>query len=242
MFREEKMSLFSKPMLGKIGKAMMSSFESYVKGKKVAVVGPAGYMQNLIQGNFIDSHDIVVRLNSAVPVPEAMKDNIGTKTNVLSNCLHPSYESGGKIVPKLWRECGVEWLLSPYPKSLSYVKKNFESFMAKNNGLLKVADTPASLFKSIESEVKTRPNSGVLTVMYLLSLDIYELYVTGFSFAKDGYYPGYKSSISADLYRKLANSNIHQQEPQLEYTRKVFRSNSKFKADSVLRKLLMGER
>ena len=77
--------------------------------------------------------------------------------------------------------------------------------------------------------------------MYFLSLNISELYVAGFSFAQDGYYPGYKNVISAEDYKKLANSKIHQQKPQLEYIRKVFEKNPKFKADPILERLLQGQ-
>src|SRR5688572_29364930 len=38
-------------------------YANWLRGKRVVVVGPAGYLQGQHQGDFIDSHDVVVKLN-----------------------------------------------------------------------------------------------------------------------------------------------------------------------------------
>lgn len=217
---------------------MKNEFTQYVKDKRVTIVGPAGYMKDMNQGEKIDSHDIVIRLNSALPLPEEMKKDVGQRTDILSNCLEPHPVSGGSINPQMWKSHGVEWVISPYPRSLHYISRNFKSFVKLNNGTLKFTDTSIELFESIQTKVKTRPNTGILTIMYLLSFDISSLYVTGFSFAKDGYYPGYKSSITPERYKKLANSNIHKQEPQLKYFREVCKNEPRISTDFKLKEIL----
>ena len=48
---------------------MNKAFAEYLEGKTVAIVGRA-YMKGLEQGDFIDSHDVVVRFNRVIPYRE----------------------------------------------------------------------------------------------------------------------------------------------------------------------------
>ena len=46
---------------------MESILDTYVHGKRVALIGRAQELRSLQQGEFIDSHDVVVRINNPVP-------------------------------------------------------------------------------------------------------------------------------------------------------------------------------
>ena len=55
-------------------------FQNFLNKKKIALVGPASSIEKDKNGEFIDSHDIVVRLNYAkIKNP----DHSGTKTDVI---------------------------------------------------------------------------------------------------------------------------------------------------------------
>ena len=57
-------------------------FNHYLKDKSVVIVGPAGYMENSKKGDFIESFDIVVRLNNGWLPTENMYEDVGKKTTV----------------------------------------------------------------------------------------------------------------------------------------------------------------
>ena len=48
---------------------MTSSLSELVKGKTVAIVGRAEYLNHLEQGGLIDSHEVVIRVQSNLPYP-----------------------------------------------------------------------------------------------------------------------------------------------------------------------------
>ena len=43
-------------------------YQNYLSGKRVALVGPAAYLTKLNTGKYIDSFDIVVRVNRGTEV------------------------------------------------------------------------------------------------------------------------------------------------------------------------------
>lgn len=59
----------------------LDSIKELVKGKKVALVGNSG---KVVGKNYpIDEFDVVVRINRAWDLPEAMKKDVGTKLDIL---------------------------------------------------------------------------------------------------------------------------------------------------------------
>lgn len=61
-------------------KYLRRDFMDYIRGKSVAVVGPASSAH--LNGEEIDSFDVVVRPNCAGPVPEAAKAHAGTRVAI----------------------------------------------------------------------------------------------------------------------------------------------------------------
>jgi len=213
-------------------------FKNMVDGKNVVIVGPAGSIHGSKQGDAIEGFDIIMRFNRAVPVPVEAHPDVGKRTDILCNCLEPSPIGGGKPQPQIWKDNGVKLILSPYPSELSYIKKNFDLFKAANNGIMDYHCTDLEFFKGIEEQVKTRPNSGILGIMYMLKFNIQKVYVTGFTFCRDGYRPGYKPGIGVEMYRKLANQYTHRQAPQEEYFRQVYQKDGRIEVDKPLEDIL----
>ncbi|MFW6130642.1 MAG: glycosyltransferase family 29 protein, partial [Atribacterota bacterium] len=63
------------------------NFSNFVKGNSAVLVGPAKSIEGSNQGEMIDSFNLVVRMNKAVPVPDSVKEDIGSRTDILYNCL-----------------------------------------------------------------------------------------------------------------------------------------------------------
>ena len=53
-------------------------YAGYLSGKRVVLVGPAASLAGQGKGQWIDEHDVVVRLNLASPVPDECKADVGS--------------------------------------------------------------------------------------------------------------------------------------------------------------------
>jgi hypothetical protein len=60
---------------------------NYLKGKRVAIVGPAPYLKGQGKGSLIDSYDVVVRIQHDIL---DMKD-FGSRTDIVQSCLNSNY-------------------------------------------------------------------------------------------------------------------------------------------------------
>src|SRR5688572_17597507 len=92
-----------------------------VKGKRVAIIGAANSTQGLAKGNYIDSFDIVIRLNKApfVLSKGLQKEDIGSKADIL---FHSFFENevfgGGPINLELYQQLNIKYIINPLPTYL----------------------------------------------------------------------------------------------------------------------------
>ena len=216
---------------------MDKEYARFLNNKSVAIVGPARSIRGSRGGKFIDSHDVVVRLNRALPIPNSLKKDIGSKIDILYNCLKEDDRNGGDINIQLWKKSGVRFVSSPYP-ILNFSKNDIRTFLKKNKNSLKFHKFPILQYRMLEKELKTRPNTGFLAIIDLLSYNIKSLYVTGITFGIDGYYKEY-SDISLKEYSKMANGKNHKQQPQFLYIKnKIFGLDKRFIPDKTLELIL----
>ena len=55
-----------------------------LENKKVIIVGPSSYLENRKMGNFIDSYDIVVRINNLHDTTNSqLVDDFGKQTDLI---------------------------------------------------------------------------------------------------------------------------------------------------------------
>lgn len=220
---------------------MDKSYKEFISNKRVALIGPAKSIEGTKQGKFINDFDVVVRMNKALPVPTECKPDIGSKTHILYNCLEPSPTSGGKIEPKKWKQHGLIWVCAPYPGDLWFTKRHHKDFIKKNNNVLKFHTFDKEKYTELEKELNTRPNTGLLAIIDILQHGARELYITGMTFGRDGYYSKYPGNISLEKYKKMANGVHHKQEPQEEYFKKLVKETGRIQLDVALTKIVNGE-
>ena len=91
-------------------------YYDYLKGKSVAIIGPAAYLTQLKTGPYIDSFDVVVRINRGTELTNLYAESIGTRTDILYNCLIKSPDNGGDLDTVKFQSAGVEWI-STIPNS-----------------------------------------------------------------------------------------------------------------------------
>lgn len=59
------------------------NFYDIVKGKRVMIVGPSPYLNNKKLGKYIDSFDLIVRVNQCIFAAESHPDDYGSRTDIL---------------------------------------------------------------------------------------------------------------------------------------------------------------
>lgn len=214
-------------------------YENYLKNKRVCIVGPSASIKELSQKEEIDSYDVVVRINKALPVRESLHDSSGTKTNVLYNCLDPDEESGGQLhIGYLEEE--IDWLVCPYP-NIHPFSINIQNFDASNMDRIKFCIFNEKYYNLIYSDMKTRPNSGVLAILDILSCDIKELYITGITFFKGGYVKEYRNHTEESVMKRMHLHGNHLQEPQISYMQEVLKNDTRVKMDKFLEQIVYAQ-
>ncbi len=169
-----------------------AQFAEYLKDKSVAVVGVAA-LDDMEQGELIDSHDVVVRIHYAVPyegycgternpenydrwyyppfIPPEWQSRIGKRVNVFYHKEFVAVE-----MPKLvdaFREAGGEFLCLEYGANLFHydccnVRKVAPCRYLTNDHFLNVMEV-----------VEDVPLAGSLIIGDILRHDIKSLYLTG---------------------------------------------------------------
>lgn len=230
-------------------------YQEYLKGKRVVIVGPAPTIVGTRQREVIDSYDVVVRLNKALPLPQTLVDDIGTRTDVLYNCMNPSPECGGEISVDILEANGVKFLVAPYPPTKGYrFGDDINNYLRKNGqrvpgeacagatggGKIPFCYFDQKFFKELLKKIKL-PNTGINAILDLLSFDISELYITGFTFFKGGYIKEYRNYDEQQVLKRMARFNLHDQDKQLQYMKQVLPNDPRIKMDSALADIIKQE-
>ncbi len=222
-------------------------FNSYLRNKTVALVGPASYLSEFEFGNKINSKDLVVRINRGMELVKENQKHIGNRTDILYNCLIEHPDNGGAINMKKLKDENVKWVCTiPYCTSdggktypflhpsvnLSrvlklYFKFNFHIYNHKSYSLL-------------NKNLASRANTGFAAIFDLLEYDLKELYITGFSFYLDSFLKGYKKGCQRNeevFSEECFNSLRHNQNNQWKYLKNNM-LNKKLTFDPVLSEIL----
>ena len=92
-------------------------------GKNVVIVGPAGYMVGQGLGEYIDSFDVIVRVNHALPI--ALPEDYGSRTTVLYHILsRRNHNADGKltVTQEEVESWDCEWIVSRHESRSSRIR------------------------------------------------------------------------------------------------------------------------
>jgi hypothetical protein len=213
-------------------------FYKYVEGKSIALVGPAQSIIGSGKGSIIDKFDLVVRLNKSIPLPLNIKDDIGTKTDIIYNSLNTSdYPGENNLSPKLYKKYGVKFVCSSYPFNHNIFHNDIVNYIYKYKLELPLKVMNDIKFKNFENSLGTRPYTGTCAIMDLLSYPIKYLYITGLDFYQTKYYSEYRK-ISKSSLKNTKNGVIHQCKPQIDYLKNISLFDNRIILDTFLDKLL----
>ena len=165
----------------------INDFSTYLKNKRVIIVGPADYVND---GEFIDSFDVVVRLNKGHNMIKD-KSKYGSRTDILYHCVSQHEENGGKIP----EDKNIKFIKFTFPKKNIFGGgETLDQIKMKNN--YKIVDEDKYI--NFEKEIKTMPNCGTTAIWDILNYNIKSLHITGFTLFQSNY---------SKLYRRQAYGN-----------------------------------
>ena len=207
----------------------------FLSNKTVALVGPAASLRGQGRGEYIDSHDFVVRINYAniQSVVDA-----GSRTDIVY--YDGSYHD--------YSACNPRFLVCSYPKTEwffeSRCRSNVERFKKDYEHYIVDPTIYNSIKTSLDVGQKIRPNSGTIAIVDLLNSNLSNLYITGIDFYRSSYlsnHPDYGSKGLKEIKSIFAegdNGDYHDTDKQFHYFRNEIMKDDRIEVDEFLKKIL----
>jgi hypothetical protein len=213
-------------------------FQRFLQKKRVILIGPSVTVQECFLGNFVESFDLVVRLNKSLPIPTIMQEHIGRRTDILYNSLNTTdYLNENNINPFFFRNQNVKYVRCPYPPVIPF-KYDIQKFQKKSKNIIHFGHIDTYYYSKIKNNLKTRPYSGTCAIADILKQDIKELYVMGIDFYSYGY-ASYYRKVNKKKLERLRNNHIHKREPQIDLIKRFYLLDDRLVVDNVLDSLLL---
>lgn len=205
-------------------------YKTYVKGKSVIFVGPATTLIGKKTGEFIDSHDIVIRTNGMFPVLEKYQVDYGKKCDSLY--INSLYARETRLPINVYLENGLKYL------NLKDDRKHI-AFIYKSSGL-NIRIITKEYIKSRRDTGGVFPLMGNYIIYEILKFSPKSLYVTGMSLYSeesigDHYLDDYLPKVCN--IEKLDNTRVKHHSPskQDKYLKDMIVSNRIEADDSILK-------
>ena len=228
-----------------------------VSNKRVALIGPASYLQNKGWGKIFDDYDIVIRPNEIIP-QKNMRNDYGHKTDIMFCNFGTPWMPG--IKRKIKSEDREEHLSNMKLVVCSAIKASHEDQNYLNWGDDHVSDVVSNFdsinkynlpfywigvrdYKKMHNFVNVEVNTGIAAILMLMHYPFKELLISGFTFYMDGrqyddlYCPGHMDEI--DTRGRTFGHGEHAKSKQLECFKNILISNShRIKIDTYMNILL----
>jgi hypothetical protein len=187
------------------------NIRKFFKGKRVAIIAPSPSVRENQNGDEIDKYDIVVRVNKNWKYSPELNKYVGTRTDIVYNCINPDPECGGNIdfdyVKNNLKYIAISVPIINDQRHRDHMFHNnnvinkYRQFLVNNNGRVNYYVVNNKLYNTYDNTLKSRPNTGFMAILDILSYDIKELYIKGFTFFKDGYLSNYRNSVFGEKNR-----------------------------------------
>ena len=177
-------------------------YSSFLKGKRVVVVGPARSIKGSGQGEIIDSYDVVVRVNLGLNIQKNLKEDIGSRMDILYSAMSQYYWDTAvfseKSLSMLEKKYNIKWIVNTGVRRAMILKMAKDKVNSKVKVGLKLVSKKN--IEYLKKKLDGKPTAGIISMYDLLQYPILELYVTGFTFynimsskneRKDYYYDNY---------------------------------------------------
>ena len=220
-------------------------YDKFLKDKKVVIVGPSKRIKGSGQGGVIDSYDIVVRVNLGLNIQENLKEDIGSRMDILYSAMSRYYWDtrvfSKKSLSRLEKRYDIKWIVNTGIRRAMILRMAEDKMRSKTKMDLKLVSLKN--IKYIKRKLKGKPTAGIISIYDLLHYDISELYVTGFTFynimsskheRKDYYYENYSPRYS----ESIGNVYKHDLKGEARLLYKMKKKDKRVKVDKVLFSIL----
>jgi len=188
-------------------------------GKRIAVVGPASSAFQTGKGAYIDSFDLVIRINKSALTVDAGKHptDIGSRTDILFHCfLENLHSGGGPLDFAMYERQGIRFVINPRYE-WSGVRNSF-NFYKRYRTAQPTYLLSRKLFGKINRSLGGyRPTTGYSALYALLESDFAELYITGFTFFKTAYGDGYRDDMKGANQARAFMEGVGLHNPDAEF-------------------------
>jgi len=217
-------------------------YSSFLKNKRIVIVGPSSLLIGNNQGEFIDSFDVVIRQSRSYIVPDSLIKDMGSRTDIIFSSLHDVYDKGhlgtGKYFPFSKLSKTLKWFAMSAPNVGLRIKR-FKREINKTDIPVYVVDHKWRT--QMHNILNRSPSNGIISLCDTIRYDVKEIYVTGFTFYKvtdsNGwhYYKDYKP----DPTKNKGKGKGHNFEKEFLYFKdQVIKNREKVKCDDILEQLL----
>jgi hypothetical protein len=201
-------------------------YERMVYGKRIIIVGPAQYLKDLKLSKWIDSHDIIIRLNYGVYAPP----EYGSRTDIWM--LDASICGGFMKIDDV-----IKIAKAKKVKLCCYKRESF----FRRNGTKYNSISIQSEFKTLCNKTDILLNMAPFAILYSLLHEAKEIWITGMDFysTPNHYFDGYLNTAPYYPSDKAEKSiQIHNQDKQKELVRELLIDNKNIYADDYIYNLL----
>jgi hypothetical protein len=232
---------------------------NFFKGKRVAIIAPSPSVRETPNGDEIDKYDIIIRVNKNWQYSPDLNKYVGTRTDIVYNCINPDPECGGSINFD-YVKSNLKYIAISIPilnnqqhrDSLFHnnnMVNKYRQFVANNNNRVKYYIVNTNLYNMYDNILKSRPNTGFMAILDILSYDIKELYIKGFTFFKDGYLSNYRNTVfgkktdekssAVDVNNVMRQHGDHNIERQIYLFKHIYQKNRhRIKIDPAMKRIL----
>jgi hypothetical protein len=209
-----------------------ASLANLLKGKSVAIVGPAGSYSGSNLGAEIDSHDIVCRINYPQFKDPSYVRDYGARGDIMFNVLFDTAMGILERTKQQWKDYQLIIGTEDLPKRRL-------RFFSINDFNVPYYGVPYQWWVELNQHL-SHPNTGITALAFLVQTEIKQLDIYGYDFYSSGYHPFLENEIEAlysedgrhpELYklRKAIDENYrrnnHKQNEQFAFFKKYILSD-----------------
>ena len=202
------------------------------------IIGPANYILEKENKNYIDSFDKVIRIKSGYPIPKELEKNLGSRTDILYTNLVERRNNLTKENLNLIKKNNIK-LKYPFPILDNYdnldlndnIRIIYNNFIKKNN--LNIETLKLDIYNNIFIYLNKRPSILPLIITDILNQNAdNKITLLGFTFrlnwlinfnVLDGTYSNYYRNYNdiASSYAGIKYYNVHDIQKEYEYIKSL---------------------
>lgn len=222
------------------------NLNNIVENKRVIIIGPSPSLLKFNNGSIYDDYDIVIRIKRGFPVPDNLKLNLGEKIDILCSHLKLSQNNLEYSDLDVLYTTNCQCIYLPYPVQIQPFQRFYQNFLSyyqeylsKRNyqKVIPVFTHPnLNLYNYHCKKMNTTPTTGMAMILELLNCHYKELFITGFTFRLDGYYPEYKTKEqdTESYIRTCIKRPIHNLNSEMIYMKELLFKKKHIHLDEIL--------